>query len=371
MKQLRAILVLFSFFASLFASLQTDASDHKHILMVLSSHGKEQGKVAPGYEFDEFSKAYLIFKQNNIQVTVASPAGGEVEADKFDPETEFNAQVLADSAIMKQLENTLATAQVDAEAYDGVFIVGGKGAMFDLPKDQALQRLIAQIYTSQGTVAAVCHGPAALVDVQLPNGKFLVDGKAVNGFTNQEEKLFGKKWAKEFDFLLENKLIERGGKFESSPIMLNHVVTDQRLITGQNPTSTVAVAVELLKSMGVTPNEVPQYKDDITLDLVAEILNGDQEAKALLASKPELYHIELVAMYGYYYLMLAEQENELENALTLMQLGQKAVKNPQLDIQIATVQHKLGKKAEASKTLNQIISEHPDFEPAKEMLKTL
>lgn len=127
--------------------------------MVLSGYGQQQGQQAPGYEFDEFAKAYLVFKAHGITVDIASPQGGAVEADKYDPAKPYNQQVLHDPVIMAQLTNTLATAQLDAADYNGVFIVGGKGAMFDLPKDTALQQLIAAIYQQQGSVAAVCHGP--------------------------------------------------------------------------------------------------------------------------------------------------------------------------------------------------------------------
>ena len=135
------------------------------VLMVVSGNG--QGEEKPGYEFDEFSKAYSVFKDNGIVVDIASPKGGQVEADKYDPSKSYNAKVLVDEAIMVKLNNTLATSSIDAKAYDAVFVVGGKGAMFDLPKDTALQNIIAEIYQQQGSVAAVCHGPAALVNVKL------------------------------------------------------------------------------------------------------------------------------------------------------------------------------------------------------------
>ena len=96
---------------------------------------------------------------------VASPLGGTVEADNYDPNKPYNAQVLADSVAMQKLENTLSVGALEASDYNGIFVVGGKGAMFDLPKDEKLQAMIANIYEEQGVVAAVCHGPAALVDV--------------------------------------------------------------------------------------------------------------------------------------------------------------------------------------------------------------
>lgn len=127
----------------------TIRENDKRIVMILSGYGEAKGKKAPGYEFDEFSKAYLVFNENGIQVDIASPKGGAVEADEYDPNKPYNARVLADNSILAKLKNTLAIYTLNAYDYDGVFIVGGKGAMFDLPKDNALQTLIADIYQQQ------------------------------------------------------------------------------------------------------------------------------------------------------------------------------------------------------------------------------
>jgi len=348
--------------------VQAGASGKK-VLMVVSSNG--QGTEKPGYEFDEFSKAYSVFKDNGIAVDVTSPKGGAVEADEYDPSKSYNAEVLVDAAIMEKLDNTLATTQVDAKAYDAIFIVGGKGAMFDLPKDQALQHAIAQIYQQQGSVAAVCHGPAALVNVKLKNGSYLVANKAINSFTNQEEKLFGQKWIKDFDFMLEDKLSERGANFQSSKIMLSHVAVDGRLITGQNPTSTVDVATALVKSLGLTPVKLAVDVEDKTMAVIADFIKGDTSALTVLSNNQEQYHIPLVGMYGFYYLKVAKITEDFEQALSLMMVAQKTINNPMLDMKIAKTQIKLGQTAGAKITLNQLIAAKPDYKPAQDMLKTL
>jgi putative intracellular protease/amidase len=342
----------------------------KNVLMVVSSNGKADGS-APGYEFDEFAKAYLVFKQHGIKVDVASPNGGAVEADEYNPKKAYNALVLADAEIMAKLNNTLSVQQVNSSQYDGVFVVGGKGAMFDFPNSKALQQVIADVYQQKQAVAAVCHGPAALVNVQLDDGSYLVENKAINGFTNTEEKLFGKKWVKEFDFMLEDKLIERGGKFQSSDMMLNHVAVDSGLITGQNPSSTVAVARELVRTMGIDLQPTPEYRDDKTLALVAKVLDGDEVAAQQLSSHADEFHIELIGMYGFYYLQAATTDEHYQHALLLMQAAQSAINNPQLDMQIAKTQVKLGDSDAAQKTLDHILKTKPDFQPALDMMKTL
>jgi len=193
----------------------------------------------------------------------------------------------------------------------------------------------------------------------------------VNAFTNEEELMFSKKWAKEFDFLLEDKLIERGGKFQASDIMLDHVAVDGRLITGQNPSSTVSVALELVKSMGVELVPVEQYTDDKTLALVAQLLDGNFKAIQPLISNADEYHIELVGMYGYYYMMKSDSEQDYKNALLLMNVAQDAINNPNLDMQIAKAHHALGDTQSAALVLNEILAEQPEFAAATTMLATL
>lgn len=360
------------FLCSVVSSALASSSDAQtRILMVVSSYGQAQGKEKPGFEFDEFAKAFLMFKANGIEVDVASPKGGAVEADEYDPNKAFNTEVLADKSIMSKLNDTLVLRDLSAEHYAGVFVVGGKGAMFDLPYDEALQQLIATIYENQGVVAAVCHGPAALVNIKLSNGEYLIAGKTVNGFTNDEEQLFGKKWAPQFDFMLEDRLIAIGGKFQSSDIMLEHVAVDGNLVTGQNPSSTVGVARAMLEALDIPVKPIKTYNDDRTLAQIAAFLDGDELALHPISASPETHHITLAGTYGYYYLKLASTEHKQQQALALMLLAQKTINNPTLDVEIAKTQHQLGDSMASQQTLARTLEQHPDFEPAQKLLATI
>ena len=135
----------------------------------------------------------------------------------------FNAALLADADAMRVLADTRATRDVKAADYAAVYVVGGKGAMFDLPRDTALTSLLADAYERGAVVGAVCHGPAALVDVRLRDGTPLVHGKTITGFTNEEEALFGKRWAKEFPWLLEDRLVAQGAQWQEAPLMMAKV----------------------------------------------------------------------------------------------------------------------------------------------------
>ncbi len=358
------------FIAMMFMS-PVAVAEAPRILMVVSSHGERGGEVRPGYEFDEFAKAYLVFRDNGFSVDIASPQGGPVEADKFDPEKPFNVPVLADTAIMAKLADTLPTASVDAQHYGGVFVVGGKGAMFDLPDDGALASLIGNLYDRGAVVGAVCHGPAALVDVRLASGDYLVNGRRVNGFTNQEEKAFGKKWAPQFPFMLEDRLIERGGQFQSSPMMLSHVAVDERLITGQNPSSTTDAALAMVRAMGIEPKPRREFRDEKTLALVAQLLDGDANALGVLVTHPDDYQIELIGMYGYYYLDLAEQPQQFADALALMVAANDTMQHPVLTMGIIKAHQALGQNDMALSKARALVDAQPDNEKAQALLASL
>ncbi|MGI8893559.1 MAG: type 1 glutamine amidotransferase domain-containing protein [Bacteroidia bacterium] len=172
--------------------------------MVVSSYGKDGGKSRPGFEMTEFNQAYYIFKDNNIAVEVASPKGGKVESDKYNSNTLYSKRFLEDPVAQALLNNTLPTASLVNESYDAVYIVGGKGVMFDLPVDPSLQDIIAKIYKNDGIISAICHGPAAFVHVKV-DGEFIVKNQEITGYCNSEEEKFGKVWFNELPYLLENK----------------------------------------------------------------------------------------------------------------------------------------------------------------------
>ena len=366
--KLIAYFLIFIMLSFMCLTANAEKSGQQSILMVVSSYGQEQGDKLPGFEFDELAKAYLVFDANGFRIDIASPTGGTVEADKFDPEKSYNKLFLSNGEATSKLANTLATESIEPKEYDAVFIVGGKGAMFDLPKDKALQSVIAEIYENEGTVSAVCHGPAALTDVKLSNGDYLVSGKKINSFTNVEEKAFGKKWVPHFEFMLEDRLKERGASFESSPMMLTHVAADNRLITGQNPFSTTATAEAVVRALGKTPVKLDSHKDDATITLITRLLAGQMNAKQELADNTDKYQPELVAMYGYYRMMFSESDKDTNDAVALMEIGSHYMDNPKLTMAIAQGYQKLGKLDLAKTKLALLIKYHPEMDAAKQLL---
>ncbi|HEY1034406.1 MAG TPA: type 1 glutamine amidotransferase domain-containing protein [Pseudoxanthomonas sp.] len=342
------------------------------VLIVVSGEGRDQGKTRPGYEFDELSQAWLIFKANGLKVDVASPQGGAVEADTYNAQEPFNAALLGDAEAMRTLAATRSTRDVKAADYAAIYVVGGKGAMFDLPRDNALASLLAEAYMKGAVIGAVCHGPAALVDVKLGDGTMLVAGKAMTGFTNEEEAVFGKRWAKEFPWQLEDALRGRGARWQEAPLMMAKVVVDGRLVTGQNPYSTPGVADAIVRATGRTPVVRTPWRDELTMALAARARSGDVRGAAdALAQDRERYHVDLLGMLGYYQAQAAGGNDDLRHALTLMQLAMPYMAQPQLKLGAAEAHLRLGEREQAKSLVQQVLAGKPDMAEAKALLQRI
>jgi putative intracellular protease/amidase len=357
--------------ALLFLPAAAQAADT--VLIVLSGEGRDAGKTRPGYEFDELSQAWLIFKANGLAVEVASPQGGPVEPDKYNPDEPFNAQLLADGAAMAQLAATRPIAGLRASDYRAVYVVGGKGAMFDLPRSQPLQQLIGAAWANGAVIAAVCHGPAALAEVRLADGSPLVAGRQLTGFTNEEEALFGKKWAKEFPWLLEDALRQRGGEWSEAPLMMPHVVVDGRLVTGQNPYSTVGVAEASVRGLGRTPVARTPGRDERSMALVERLRGGDAAGAArTLKQDPASYHVELIGMLGFYQAKAADVDlAALRPALQTMELAMPYMAEPQLKLGIAEAHLRLGDRSRARTLVLEVLDASPGMQQAGDLLKRI
>jgi len=342
------------------------------VLIVVSGEGRDQGKTRPGYEFDELAQAWLIFRANGLAVEVASPQGGPVEPDRYNPKHVYNARLLADGPVMQQLQQTRSTRDLKAGDYSAIFVVGGKGAMFDLPRDRALAAMLARHYEGGGIVAAVCHGPAALAEVRLADGRMLVEGKRMTGFSNEEEAVFGKRWAKEFPFLLEDAMRARGAVWQEAALMMPQVVVDGRLITGQNPFSTPALAEAIVSALGRQPVARQPFKEESSMHLVQQWLDGDRQAAAAqLSTQKERYQVELIGMLGFYQFKSATDDNARRQALSIMELAAPHMPEPQLTLAMAQAHQSLGDKPRARMLLEGLLQLKPDFAEAREALAAL
>ena len=223
------------------------------ILMVLTSHDRLANTGdKTGFWLEEFAAPYYTFKDAGIDITLASPAGGQPpldpKSDQPQAQSEFTERFKADSTAQEQLANTKPLTEVDATDFDAVFYPGGHGPLWDLSVSLNSIALIENFVTQDKPVAFVCHSPAALKNVKV-NGEYLVKGKKVTGFSNTEEVAVG--LADVVPFMLEDALKDNGGQYEKGADWQSYVVEDGLLITGQNPASSEDTAKTLLNKLGV------------------------------------------------------------------------------------------------------------------------
>lgn len=220
----------------------------KKILFVVTSHDKKGNTGEDtGYYLGEVSHPWEVLHQAGYEIDFVSPKGGTPPVDGFDLKDPVNKAFWENKEYKNKIDHSLSPPQVHPEDYSAIFYAGGHGAMWDLADNTELAAIASKIYENDGIVAGVCHGPAGLVNIKLSNGRYLVEGKKINAFTNEEEAEV--KLTDVVPFLLENKLKERGAKFEKSGLWQNHVVTDKRVITGQNPQSAKSVGEAILKEL--------------------------------------------------------------------------------------------------------------------------
>ena len=243
-----AALLLATFHLEATAQTKKSITMSKKILFVVTSHNKKGNTGEPtGFYLGEVSHPWEVLHDAGYEIDFVSPKGGKAPVDGFDLNDPVNRKFWEDPAYHAKVENTMKPSEVDPSKYAAIFYAGGHGAMWDLADDTSLANLATKIYSNGGIVSAVCHGPAGLVNVKDANGEYLVDGKKINAFTNEEEEAV--KMDKVVPFALESKLIERGAKFEKSGLWQDHVTVDQRVITGQNPQSAKSVGEAILKEL--------------------------------------------------------------------------------------------------------------------------
>lgn len=216
----------------------------KRILFVVSSakvigpHNRATGNL-----LTEVANPYQTFKNQGYDIDVFSVNGGEAPIDMVELDDELNIAFLngEGSAAMK---NTQSIDKVSVTGYDAVFVPGGLAPVVDMPENTTVQNILSAMYEKGGIVSAVCHGPVALINVKLNDGSYLIDGKNVTGFSIAEEENYAKE---DVPFELEDALKNRGAKYSSISPWQAYVVTDGRLVTGQNPASAKGVAESVIK----------------------------------------------------------------------------------------------------------------------------
>lgn len=223
------------------------------ILMVLTSHDQlgNTGRKT-GFWLEEFASPFYVFKDAGAEITLASVKGGQPpldpKSDEPDAQTESTKRFRADKEAQALLAHTHPLSGADEAEYDAVFYPGGHGPLWDLAEDSKSISLIEAFQTAGKPVAFVCHAPGVLRHVKGTDGKPLVNGKKVTGFSNSEEAAVG--LVDVVPFLVESELQKLGAHYSKGPDWASHVVVDGQLVTGQNPGSSEASAKAVIKMLG-------------------------------------------------------------------------------------------------------------------------
>jgi putative intracellular protease/amidase len=223
------------------------------IAVILTSHDElgTTGKKT-GFWLEEFAAPYYVFKDAGVDLTLASPQGGQPpldpKSDEPGAQTAATERFKQDPAAQQALAHTVRLDTIKAADFDAIFYPGGHGPLWDLAEDKHSIALIEQAYAANKPVAVVCHAPGVLRHVKAPSGEPLVKGQPVTGFTNTEEEAV--QLTNVVPFLVEDMLKENGGTYSKGADWQPYVVTAGHLITGQNPASSEPAAKELLKQLG-------------------------------------------------------------------------------------------------------------------------
>ncbi|OQP60046.1 dihydroxyacetone kinase [Niastella vici] len=222
----------------------------KTVLCVVTSNSVKGKSGQPtGFWLSELTHALEQLEKAGLQYELASVKGGEPPVDQvsMDMKDPINARYWNDPKFQAALKNTLSMEKVETAKYSAVFYAGGHGTMWDFADSKGIQKVTREIYEAGGVVSAVCHGPASLVNVKLSDGSYLIAGKKLAAFTNNEE---AEVQATDIvPFLLETALINHGATHQAAPNWTKNVVVDGRLVTGQNPASAAGVGEAVAKML--------------------------------------------------------------------------------------------------------------------------
>ena len=222
----------------------------KKILVVVTNISKyENTERATGLWLGEAVHFVNVMEKEGFTVDYVSSKGGYTPIDPHslakDSMSPIDWEYYTNSNFMNKLANTLSVDEVNTEDYDVIYYTGGHGVMWDFPNDSKMQDVATKIYENGGIVSAVCHGVVGLLNIKLSNGKNLIDGVKVTGFSNSEEEALGLE--KTVPFLTESALVDKGSEYIKGADWAEFAVSDKRIVTGQNPASGAAVAKEILK----------------------------------------------------------------------------------------------------------------------------
>lgn len=221
----------------------------KKVLVVVTNVSKYETTERPtGLWLSEAVHFVDVIEKAGLEIDYVSSKGGYTPIDPHSLETAsmspLDWKYYTDHNFMNKLGNTLSVDEINPSDYDVIYYTGGHGVIWDFPNDSKMQEVAKNIYENGGIVSAVCHGLAGLLNIKLSNGKNLIEGVKVTGFSNTEEEAVGV--TKLVPYLTEAELVKRGANYVKASDWAEFAVTEKRIVTGQNPASGAAVAREVL-----------------------------------------------------------------------------------------------------------------------------
>lgn len=316
------------------AYLSEDSIPQRGKILAVVTSTPEMGASGKrtGYELTELSRAYYVFTANGFEVDIASPKGGNPPVVIDDDDVDiYDFAFLNDPVAQAKVRESLAMEDVVFEDYQGVYFVGGKGAMYDFPENPTIQALVRTYYEENKVIGAVCHGPAALTHVSLSNGQSLLNGKKVSGFTNEEELFLIPEAENIFPFLLQDELSKSGAQFSEGTMYLENVTQDGNILTGQNPWSTWTLAESMISQLGYTPKPRAKTSEEYSVQVLVSYQNeGIAPARELIDSciaNSQPLSRELIAVHG----IMSTMQWKLGKTIDMLRLLQH-IKSSQKDV---------------------------------------
>jgi len=225
-------------------TLKNETKMNKKILIIVSNanaigpNNRRTGTFLP-----EVAHPYAEFEKANYQIDFASLTGDTPYLDALNLANDPDNLAFLTGKGWEAMQKAVKLSTVDVSNYDAVFVPGGLAPMVDMPENELLKKVIKETYERNAVVGAVCHGPVALLNVKLSNGTYLVNGKNITSFTDEEERGYA---IADVPFLLETALTKQGAKFHAAAVWSAHSIADGNLVTGQNPASAKGVAEKMI-----------------------------------------------------------------------------------------------------------------------------
>lgn len=226
------------------ATLKKESTMKKRILIIVSNanaigpNNRRTGTFLP-----EVAHPYAEFDTANYQIDFASLTGDTPYLDALNLANDPDNLVFLTGKGWEKMQKAVKLSNVDVSKYDAIFVPGGLAPMVDMPENELLKKVIKETYERNAVVGAVCHGPVSLLNVKLSNGSYLVNGKNITSFTDEEERGYA---IADVPFLLETALTKQGAKFHAAAVWSAHSIADGNLVTGQNPASAKGVAEKMI-----------------------------------------------------------------------------------------------------------------------------